>query len=262
MTLCNRILARGALLVLAACTSPAAYAAPEEKDATLAQRLHASYRAVKTISCEIRKAVTAEGKTVRWLSRVHYRAPNRIHVENVAPLKRRIIADGTNVYYHVKGYAKGFSAPLSKLDEPMLSASRNIPATPVEHLVKLLDKPETVLPATDDFPLRRGYRVGSAMVVLSCDAHGRLAQVDFFKTPKAEALVAQYVYSSFAETTGGAWIPRRHKAKLILPDREKITETRRIDNLVVDEPLAEALFDASLFFKGIEFVDDFREAMR
>lgn len=258
----NRSPAPASAIFLAAilCAQPAFLeAAADGENTTLARRLYDSYRGIKTISCEIRKTVTTSRRTERWLSRIHYQAPDHIHVHNVAPFKRRIIADGSNLYYHVTGHAKGFSAPVSKLKEPMLSNFRDIPATPMEHLLKLLDCPETTLPGTKDHPVRRGYRAGPVLVVLSCDADGRLVQVDFFKTPKAKTLVAQYTYSSFRKTPGGAWIPQRHRAKLFLPDDEIMTETRRVDNLVLDEPIAASLFDASLFFKDVEFVSDPKE---
>lgn len=257
-------LTRGSAVLLAVllATQPSHSAPVPKKNATLARRLYDSFRTIRTISCEIRKTVVTAGRTDRWLSRIHYKSPNRIHVENVAPFKRRIVADGTNLYYHVADHAKGFSAPLAALREPMLSAARNIPATPTEHLIKLLEYPETALPGNEEFPVRRSYRTGAFLVILSCDDLGRLVQVDFFKTEKAETLVARYTYSSFTGTPGGAWVPKKHKATLFLPDDETVTETRRIDNLVVDKPVAASLFDASLFFRNVKFVDDLRKTTK
>lgn len=261
MSLRPRSIASAAVLpVLLAAFSRPASAGDEPPTTTLAQQLNASYRSIRTISCEIRKTVTADDRTERWLSRVHYQSPNMIHVDNVAPLKRRIISDGTNLHYHVAGRARGFSSPISDLPEPMLSTSRNVPATPVEHLLRIQDCPEKALPGTEELPVRRSYSAAGLTVILSCDPDGRLVHVDFFKTPAAKELVARYTYSSFVKSAGGAWVPCRHRAELFLANGEKVTETRRIDNLVLDKPVAAALFDHSIFFRGVEFVNDFNKA--
>lgn len=235
---------------------------------TLAQRLCAGFENIKTVTCEIRKTTTAGGKTVRMLSRVFYKKPDHIHVENVAPVKRRIIADGEKLYYHEEGLPHGFSRPIPELTEKWLSSLRNVPGTPMEHLLKLKQTAETSLPGTPELPLRKAYQTGKVFVVLSCDTEGRLTQIEFFKSPEMKEKTAQYEYSAFRKAAdratrsargaaGNCWMPCLHKAVVFMPDGEKVTETRRINNLEVNKPIADRIFAADIFFKDVDFVSDF-----
>ena len=64
---------------------------------TLAEKLCSEYAKIESVSSEIQKTITTGGKSVKWLSRVFYRKDDRIHVENVTPEKRRIVADGKSL---------------------------------------------------------------------------------------------------------------------------------------------------------------------
>ena len=67
-------------------------------------RVLKSYDSIQTFSCEIRRDTPLpDGQTLRMLSRVYYQRPDRLHVENFSPVKRRIISDGT-VF---RSYAEG-----------------------------------------------------------------------------------------------------------------------------------------------------------
>lgn len=234
--------------------------ADEKKAPSLAAQLYASYKNIKTISCRIRKTTTFENKTERLLSRVYYKHPSLLHVDNIAPRNRRIIADGKSLYYHVHGHSKGFSTNLKNLKGSMLALFQNIPGTPVEHLIKIKNLPETQIPPSEKFPLRRGYQADKFFVLLSCDEHNRLGQIDFFKTAEMKIIGARYSYSSFLKVNNSTWIPKVHKAVMFLPDGKNITETRRIDNLTVDKPIAVTMFNPNTFFNGVIFVDKFEDA--
>jgi len=226
------------------------------EEPTLAQRLCASYRKIRTIACEIRKISKSGNRTSRMLSRVFYAKGKRIHVENVSPVERRIVADGQRLYYHERGMPRGYSAPVDELGNKMLASLHNVPGTPMEHLLKIEDAPETDLPPTNEFPVRKAYAAQGVFVVLSCDTKDRLVRIDFFKSSKMAHMIAQYEYGAFQKTEGSCWIPCQHRATLYLPRGERVTETRQIDNLVVNEPIADRMFDHTAFFRDVEFVSD------
>ena len=46
---------------------------------------------------------------------------------------------------------------------------------------------------------------------------------------------------------------------IVLPDGEILKETRHIENVAIDQPIAENLFNAGLFFKNVRFTDNFME---
>ena len=252
----HRILSVSLLLAL-----PAA-AADEGTAPSLADTLCSMYSQIESVSCEISKTSKGGGRTMRMLSRVHYKAPNRVHVENVSPIKRTIIADGEKLYYHESGVPRGFSRPIDQLSDTWLAPLRNIPGTALEHLFPLRGLPETVLPPSAAESQRRGYQVGEVYVVLSADAENRLHRIDFFKSDAMEAKTGEYTFTHFKEVIPGCWVPTQHKATLFLPADEVVVETRRVSNLAVNGAIPDHLFNHELFFKDVEFVDEFEKTYR
>jgi hypothetical protein len=237
------------IVFLAACTATAGAE-------TLAEKLLAQFDPVQSVACEIRRDVEGPGGSMRMLSRVYYRKPDLLHVDQPAPIPRRIVSDGATFYSYVEGDPRGFSRPVEKLSEEMLVNLRKVPGTPMEHLMKLRGVAEKDLDATPEFPVRTGYETEKVFVVLSLDAEGRLARIEFYATPAMAHRTAQYDYSGFRQVAGGAWVPCLHKGAFTVGGVET-KETVRVDNLAVNEPIAQGLFVAGPFFEGVEFVDEF-----
>ncbi len=258
---CTTAAALAAALAAAALTAMAEEALPPEPPAatqpTLAESLLSRYAALDTVACEIHKVTRSQGKTLRMLSRIHYQRPDRIHVENVSPSKRRIVADGQSLYYHEEGVARGFSRPIAELTPDWLASLRNVPGTATEHLEKLRGLAESALPPTPEGGTRRGYQADRVFVTLTVDTEGRLTDIVFHKTPAMRETTAAYRYEEHREVAPGCWIPLLHKATVYLPDGETIEETRRVGKLAVNQPVTPTLFKPDLFFQGVEFVNDF-----
>jgi hypothetical protein len=220
---------------------------------SLADQLLDAYTAVQTVSCDIRKVSQAQGQTVRMLSRIFYERPDRIHVENIAPTHRRIIADGTRLYYYEDGNRNGYAAAIEALPGPWLRKLRNIPGTAVENLLELRGLPGVALEPTAAFPRREGYEARGRYVILACDAQNRLARMDIYADASRTAWVGSLSYSRFVEPVNGCWFPLLHEAELPLPGGERATETSRIGNLAVNAPLAPGLFAPGAYFDGVTF---------
>ncbi|MFH0952866.1 MAG: hypothetical protein V1873_00900 [Verrucomicrobiota bacterium] len=223
---------------------------------TLADRLLASYDPVQSVTCEIRKDMEAQAGAMRMLSRVYYQKPDRLNVDQAAPVPRRIVADGKTFYSYIDGDAKGFSRLIEKLSDEMIINLRKVPGTAMDHLLKLRGVAEKDLDGTPEFPVRKGYETAKVFVVLSLDATGRLARVEFFTSPEMKDKTGQYDYSAFREVLPGVWIPCLHQGTFRIAGSES-KETSRVDNLSVNQPIAPSLFDPGPFFKGVEFVDEF-----
>ena len=229
------------------------------KPVTQANQLLNNYLKIDSLSCEIRKTTKSKDHTLRILSRIQYRKPDHIHVENISPFKRTIVADGKNLYYYQQSFKRGFSRPINKLSDTWLTTLKNVPGTPMEHLIKLRNTPEQELPPTSDGSRRSGYNVKKGIfVVLTVDRTNRITNIDFYKSPAMQKKTAEYVYSKQIEVMPCCWIPTRHKATLFLPADERVTETRIISNLSVNKKIPDQIFNHELFFKDIEFTDDFQ----
>mgnify|MGYP000079574565 CR=1 FL=1 len=227
---------------------------------TLAERLLAAYDGVQSVACRIHKETTVGGRSVATLSRVFYQRPDRLHVDNYAPVRRTIVCDGTNFASYAQGDPRGFSRPVEKLDEDMLFQLRKVPGTAMDHLFKLRGLAETNLPP-EGFAERKGYDAGRVFVVLCADATGRLARVEFYATPSLRDRTAVYDYSDFAAAAPGVWIPRRHEGRFRVGGAES-AETVRVERLAVNEPIAPGLFRLANFFEDVRFVDRFEDIYR
>jgi hypothetical protein len=237
------------MTALGVCTALASTAPAEE---TQVEKQLAAYRQIRTLSCEIRKDTQMPEGEGRMLSRVYFEQPNRVHVENATPVKRRILCDGATLYYYVEGEPKGISSPVGRLKDDMSIQTRAVPGTAMEHLLRIQKGAETNLPPATGFPERKGYALPGLFAVLSLDATGRLARIEYFRSPDRAEKVAQYDFSMFEEVLPGVWIPLRHDGA-ILSGRVKATESRRISSLAVNRPLPEGIFDPKKHFEGVAF---------
>ena len=250
-------IARSAAVALACFISGMAYPALVSAE-TLAEKLIAQYEQIQTLTCDIRRDTETSDNKITTLSHVTFQRPDCLFVENVIPVKRTIVADGTNFFSFIEGDPKGFSRPISQLNEEMLISLRKVPGTAMDHLLRLKGLPETEVEATGEFPARKSYEAGKVFVILSMDPEGRLARIEFYSSKEMQDKTAQYDYSHFQEVLPGLWIPALHRLTYSQGGVDA-SESSRIDTLQVNKPVDQALFDASRYFKGVQFVGSFDE---
>jgi hypothetical protein len=225
---------------------------------TLVDRLLARYDVVQSVQCEVRREVETQAGNSRRLSRVFYAKPDRLHVQAVSPLPRRIVADGTNLFSYIEGDRLGFSRPVERLDEAWLISLRQVPATPLEHLLRLRGVAEQDLPDAPGFPVRRGYLKDNVYAVVSLDASNLLRRIEFRQGGAEGAPVAQYDYENLVEPVPGAWFYTLQRATL-WQGAATARETTRIGQLQVNQPIPENLFVPATFFPDVKFTDDLDE---
>ena len=237
----------------------AVLAAGVARGETVRERLLKSYDAVHSLSCEIRRDMPLpDGQTVRMLSRVYYQRPDRLHVENFSPVKRRIISDGTVFRSYAEGAPQGFARPVSELNEEMLRNLRIVPGSAANTLEVLAGAPETELEPTAEFPVRVGYDNGKSFSVMNMDDKNRLARFEIYGSSAMADLHTRTDFSAFQEVVPGTWIACLQQSKITYQGMER-TETIRVDNLVANGEIPAALFDPAGFFPDVEFVDAFEK---
>ncbi|MDY0149428.1 MAG: hypothetical protein RBT03_05015 [Kiritimatiellia bacterium] len=226
---------------------------------TVRERLLATYDAVQSLSCDIRRDMPLpDGEVLRMLSRVHYQRPDKLHVENFSPIKRRTVSDGTVFRQYAQGAPKGFSRPVADLNDEMLRNLRMVPGTAANMLEVLEGVAEVPLEPTEAFPVRVGYDNGKSFVVLGLDDDGRLARFEIFSSPAMTDRHTRTDFSAYQEVLPGVWIAGLQQSWVTLQGIER-TETTRVDNLQANEDIPAALFDGTAFFAGVEFVDTFEK---
>lgn len=226
---------------------------------TVLERILTPYDSVQSLSCDIRRdAPLPDGQILRMLSRVYYQRPDRLHVENFSPVKRRIVSDGTVFRSFTEGAPKGFSRPVAELNDEMLRNLRMVPGSAANMLDVLKGVAEIPLEPTADFPVRAGYDNGKSFAALSLDEKGRLARFEIFSSAAMTDLQTQTDFSAFQEVAPGTWIACLQQSKITIQGMER-TETIRVDNVVANGEIPAALFEAGAFFAGVEFVDSFEK---
>jgi hypothetical protein len=233
-------------------------ALPVVARARLVDELLASYDGIKSVSCEVRRTSWMSEKKMKSLSRVHYQKPDRIHVDSFAPIKRRHVADGKRLYYYVAGDPLGFSRPVNELDENWLISLRKVPATAMEHLLKIGAAKEDKLSAGTGYFARCGYKTDKPYIVLSLVATNKLQLVEYYETPKMENLLLRCEYKQFEEVLPGVWFSLHQETKLNFKGIES-RETVQFLNVSVNKPIAKSLFNHEYYFRKVKFVDDFEE---
>lgn len=225
---------------------------------TLVDKLLAGYDTIQSVTCEVRRDAESGKNKVKALSRVYFQHPDKLHVDNVTPLPRRIVSDGTTFFSYVEGDAKGYSRPVDKLEADMLISLRKVPASAMDHLLRLKGMAETNLPGAAGYPVRKGYDAGKLFAVLSLDTSNRLARIEFFTSATLEKKTAQIDYSNFVEAMPGIWLATLHQSVFWMGGTES-RETSRFDHVTINQPIAQDMFKASLFFKNVDFVQSFEQ---
>lgn len=229
---------------------------------SVVEQLISAYQAVERVQVEIRRdTVGPEGRS-RRISRVYYARPDRLHVETVTAPRRRIVADGKRLFSYFEGDRKGFSRPIEELDPEWLISLRQVPGSPMDHLLRLRGGTESEL--TPEPPCARRVAVATAdrYAVLCLDEAGRLIRVHYFRDADRTIPVAQYRYEQFVEPVAGAPFALLQRAVLHLPEGRSVEETTRLYGLTINGDLPAGLFDPTAFFGEIDFSADLDELYR
>ncbi|MGD9781711.1 MAG: outer membrane lipoprotein carrier protein LolA [Kiritimatiellia bacterium] len=239
-----------AALGLAACAA---------RGETVLERVLKPYESIQSLSGEIRRDTPLpDGQTLRMLSRVYYQRPDKLHVENFSPVKRRIVSDGTVFRSYTEGAPKGFSRPVADLNEEMLRNLRMVPGSAANMLEVLKGSAEVPLEPTAEYPVRAGYDNGKSFAILNLDDQGRLARFEIYGSAARTDLLTRTDFSAFQEVAAGVWIAGLQQSQITVQGMER-TETTRVDNLAANGEIPAALFRAEAFFPDVEFVDSFEK---
>lgn len=223
---------------------------------TLADRLLAQSGRIRTMRCEIRREVETGGQSMVNLSRVWFSRPDRLRVEMVSPEARRIVADGQEIHKWIVGQTRGVRIPINEAGEGDLIQLRRTPGTADEQLMRVRAYPEVVLPPLEGFAERRAYTPPAPhpYTVLSLDATGRLARLEFFDSEAATNRLLKVEYGGWKEVQPGIWVSTLQKTEAKGRDGTQVAETLRVSNLAVNEPLDPGEFDAAVHGKGVRFL--------
>jgi outer membrane lipoprotein-sorting protein len=217
------------------------------------------YAKIDSVSCIVSRAISFNDKDVRLLSRVYYERPNKLHVQQTAPLQRRIVCDGTNFFYYIKGDPKGYSNPVDKLSHKQIIELEKIPGSSEDILYRLLELTPKQLTGNEEFPTQLAYTTTNDInIVIYIDQKKLIQKIKFYESKELVKLTSTYEYSNFIEAIPGVFVPTTHKMTVNINDKTR-TEIAKFSQYKANGPISQSLFNAKPFFKGVEFVDSFKK---
>lgn len=222
----------------------------------IVSNLVAAFDHIETVQCDVRRETITPAGRGRKLSRVVFQRPDRLFVENFAPLRRRIVCDGTNFHSYVEGDPMGFARAVADLPDEMRWPLRVVPGSPMDPLLRLIDKAETVERCSEDGRPAVVAINGPPYGRLHLDETGRVARIEIYGDVGRSNLLAHWSYHDFRELALGAWIPLRHETTLVTPEGE-LRETSHFENYRVGVPPDPEIFQASRHFRGAAFTNSF-----
>lgn len=223
------------------------------------QRLLEPYEKIETLTCRLRRTRQTPAGEIKYVSKIYYTNQDQLHAENLEPIKRFTIANGKTLHQYMLGASKGFSRPIENLSPQMKLSLRQVPGTPMEHLLRLIDSPEKKLPPGANQEKRVQVDCDGKYIVLTIDEKNLLTKIDFFSDQTLQDVNATYTYRRYKEVLPSVFVPFQHDAELKVQS-ETITEILRIDLFEANKPIAPSNFDFKNFISNdIDFVDSFEE---
>lgn len=231
--------------------------------ASLVGSVRRSYSAVTNFSCGVRREMPQISKdgspsgAIRLTSRVYFARGDKINVENIAPLRRRIVSDGTNLVSFMEGDEKGSKMAVSSLPADLLANLRAVPGTCEEILMRLDETTERIVPPLEGMSKRAVYRAagsedGSPVTVVNLDSSGRVALIEVYSDKSLKDRVMRTEYSGWTEVASGAWIPRLQKTSALIGGKSRESVTR-IDDPAANTAVPVSMFSVEPFFKDVRF---------
>lgn len=242
----------GALLFFAAAARAAEPSGLSTPATNLLAAVAARHAAITNISCTVRRQLP--GGDGELVSRVVFARGGRLNVETLAPAPQRVVVDGESAWTKGPDDKKPRRVSFDDQSPAQKASVLCVPASPEETLAALDPATGADRPAPDA-PWRRQtvFRFlgappeATARAVVSLDEAGRVRAVDLFSDEACRWRVASYAWDAPVEVLPGVWLFARATAETAV-DGKPLALATRFDNLLANQALDPALFDAEKAF--------------
>ena len=214
------------------------------------------YSPVSNVTCTVRREVS-EGKDgkAETMSRVAWARGDRMNVQIVKPVPRRVVIDGATVQMKAAADEAPAVYQVTNQTPTQFANLRSVPGSPEEMLAPFADMSAADRPPKP--PLARTVAFSSAeaggqtvvAAAVSFDDLGRVVRIDFFPDgpDDAEHPRSSAVFHGAFEALPGVWLFRRVETESIVSGRT-IRMVSRFDKFEVNGDLPASLFDPKAFF--------------
>ena len=218
--------------------------------------VHGQYAAVSNLTCTVRReADNGKGGKAEVMSRVAWARGDRMNVQMLKPVERRIVIDGMTVQIKAAADQAPAIYQVTNQTPTQFANLRSVPGSPEEMLAPFANMAVADRPAKPPFARTvafsstetNGYVVVAAAV--SFDDLGRVARIDFFPDGPEDAdhPRSSVIFRGAFEALPGIWLFRRVETESVLSGRN-IKTVSRFDKFEVNGGLPDSLFDPKAFF--------------
>lgn len=218
--------------------------------------LASSYAAVSNLSCSVRRVTSSGGLrgNATVISQVVFARGDRMNVETVAPLHRRVVIDGAKVHDQFEDAAVPTVTPIATLSPAALANLRSVPGSP-EEMLAALDSASGVdrLPPASPYarqvvfaPLIRD--APAQATVVSLDANGVVASIIFYADAELTRPLVTVTFSSPTEPLPGVVLFRRMETNANAADGHSVRTVSHFDGYRLNLELPLSQFDPAAYF--------------
>jgi hypothetical protein len=220
------------------------------------ETVYAQYGCVSNVTCTVRREVAdMRGGKAEALSRVVWARGDRMNVQMLKPIERRIVIDGVTVQMKTAANQGPLVNQVTNQTPSQVANLRSVPGSPEEMLAPFADMSASDRPAKS--PLARTVafssteKDGRAVIVAaaSFDELGRVACIDFFPDgpDDAEHPRSSAFFRGAFEALPDVWLFHRVETETTLSGRT-IKTVSRFDKFEVNGDLPASIFDPKAFF--------------
>jgi outer membrane lipoprotein-sorting protein len=218
--------------------------------------VNGQYAIVSNLTCTVRREATdGSGRKIELMSRVAWARGDRMNVQMLKPIERRIVIDGVTVQMKTAANQGPLVNQVTNQTPSQVANLRSVPGSPEEMLAPFADMSASDRPAKS--PLARTVafssteKDGRAVIVAaaSFDELGRVACIDFFPDgpDDAEHPRSSAFFRGAFEALPDVWLFHRVETETTLSGRT-IKTVSRFDKFEVNGDLPASIFDPKAFF--------------
>ena len=220
------------------------------------EAVRAQYVAVSNVTCTVRREIAdGTGGKAEVMSRVAWARGDRMNVQMLKPVERRIVIDGVTVQMKAATDNAPAVYQVTNQTPSQFANLRSVPGSPEELLApfaQMVAADRKVLPPlvrTVAFSAHEPNGKSVVAAAVSFDDLGRVAQIDFFPDGPADAEHPRSttVFKAPFEAMPNIWLFRRTETESVLKGRT-IRLVSRFDKFEVNGDLPASLFDPKAFF--------------
>lgn len=215
--------------------------------------LHRLYAPVTNLTCSVRRITSGSIRhKATLISNVAFARGDRLNVETLSPISRRLVIDGANLHARRPEGSGVEVTPVAELPPSLLANLRSVPASP-EELLAAVD-PASAADLPPEAPAARQIAYGplvpdapARLTVLSLDDSGLVLSIAAYATADRSTPLAVTTFSAPAYPLPDIPLYQRQETQTSAAG-VSLRTVSHFESIRVNIPLPASLFDPAAYF--------------